>query len=402
MPVTQDQPLAGKRVLELGGYLAAPYAGNLLSQLGAEVIKLEPPSGDPTRTMVKGGPGGTFIAYSHGKRSLCADLTSDAGQALLARLMATVDIVVHNLSPQSTRKLGVDAASCQRANPRLVYCHIKGYGAGPRQDEIASNPIIEAATGVMYANMVGGRPTRLGPSYQDMFAGMNAVIGILGAVVTGRDKPVVEVGLYETGLHVAARDLVAAESAKAGRGSHYGEFAHPGYGAYRTSDDRWIYLLLLSDAHWSRFCEMAGLAQGNDPLLRTRAQRQGQGPRVEAAVSAAVGAVTYDELAGRMKAAGLGFTEVLAPGNVLGDIQACEAGKITTVGYMGHTYQVAGFPLKEAPPQSTVPLLGEHSEEIAQSLGFSKAECEAMREAGVLGSPPAELETKHLTKESLG
>jgi crotonobetainyl-CoA:carnitine CoA-transferase CaiB-like acyl-CoA transferase len=394
--VTQDRPLAGKRVLELGGYLAAPFAGNLLSQLGAEVIKLEPPLGDPTRTMVKGGPGGTFIAYSHGKRSLCLDLLSEGGKALLQRLLPTLDVVVHNLSPQATRKLGVDAASCHAANAGLVYCHIKGYGTGPREEEIASNPIIEAATGAMYANMVGGRPTRLGPSYQDMFAGMNAVIGILSAIIAGRDGPLVEVGLYETGLHVAARDLVAAESAKAGHGSHYGEFAHPGYGAYLTSDGRWIYLLLLSDAHWSKFCEMADLAEGSDSSLRTRAQRQGQGARVETAVQAAVGALTYDELARRMKSAGLGFTEVLEPEKVLSDIQAREPGKVTRVGYMGRAYRVAGFPLTKAEPQSKAPLLGEQSEEIARSLGFTQAECEAMLKSGALRSPLAPFGNQHL------
>ncbi len=387
MSTMQDQPLAGKRVLELGGYLAAPYAGNLLSQLGAEVIKLEPPLGDPTRTMVKGGPGGTFIAYSHGKRSLCLDLSNEAGKAVLRKLMPTVDIVVHNLSPQSMRKLGVDAATFHSANPRLVYCHIKGYGVGPREEEIASNPIIEAATGAMYANMVGGRPTRLGPSYQDMFAGMNAVIGILGAIVTGRDRPIVEIGLYETGLHVAARDLVAAESAKAGRGSHYGEFAHPGYGAYRTRDERWMYLLLLSDVHWSKFSEMANLPEGSDPTLRTRGQRQAQGARVEAAVQAAVAAMSYDELAARMQAAGLGFTEVLAQENVLDDVQARQPGKVSQVGYMGNNYQVAGFPLSQAPAKSTAPLLGEQSVEIAMSLGYSRAECEAMLVSGAMLQP---------------
>ena len=82
---TKNQPLLGKRIIEMGGYLAAPFAGNMLCQLGAEIIKIEPPLGDPTRTMVKGGPGGTFIAYSFGKQSLCIDLSKPQGKILFER-----------------------------------------------------------------------------------------------------------------------------------------------------------------------------------------------------------------------------------------------------------------------------------------------------------------------------
>lgn len=382
-----NRPLEGKRVLELGAYLAAPFASHILSQLGAMVIKLEPPQGDATRTMVKGGPGGTFIAYSHGKRSLCLDLTSEAGREVLDRLLPTVDIVIHNLSPQSTRKLQVDAARCHATNPRLVYCQIKGYGEGPRGDEIASNPIIEAATGAMYSNMVDGRPARLGPSYQDMFAGMNAVIAILGAIMGGRARQTVELGLYETGLHVAARDLVAAAAARASGNTAHGEFAHPGYGSYLTRDSRWIYLLLLSDQHWSRFCGMAALPEGSDPSLRTRAQRQAQGERVEEAVRQCVAAHDYDDLAGMLQAAGVGFTEVLPPERVFEDAQARVPGKVARVSYLDREYDVAASPLGPASLTARAPLLGEHSSEILRELGFSAQDCEALLRAGVVHAP---------------
>src|SRR3982751_1603922 len=114
--------LAGRTVVELGTMLAAPFAGHMLAQLGADVIKVEPPTGDLTRTMLRGGPSGTFIAYSRGKKSICIDLKTPDGQAVLQRLISSVDIVVHNLAPVSARRLKVTYGDCVRANPEVVYC----------------------------------------------------------------------------------------------------------------------------------------------------------------------------------------------------------------------------------------------------------------------------------------
>ena len=255
-------PLAGRRVIELGTMLAAPFAAHILSQLGAEIIKVEPPTGDPTRSLVRGGPSGTFIAYSHGKKSVCMDLSKPEGQAAFRSLLKTADALVHNLSPKAARKLKLTRADCEAINRRLIYCHIRGYGAGPLQEELASNPVAEASTGVMEANRVNGRPSRLGPSYHDQFAGAYAVIGMLAAMLQlekGKEPAPVEIGLYETGLHVASRDLVGVQLktqllGKPEREPH-GEFSMPGYGAYQTADERWIYLLMLNDSHWLKFCQ---------------------------------------------------------------------------------------------------------------------------------------------------
>src|ERR1051325_945739 len=105
-------PLAGLRVIELGTMLAAPFAAHILSQLGAEVIKVEPPSGDPTRSLVRGGPSGTFIAYSHGKKSVCIDLAKPEGRAAFSKLLASADALVHNLSPKAARKLQLRREDC--------------------------------------------------------------------------------------------------------------------------------------------------------------------------------------------------------------------------------------------------------------------------------------------------
>ncbi|MFA7586163.1 MAG: CoA transferase, partial [Novosphingobium sp.] len=133
-PQSAGQPLHGKRVIELGTMIAAPFATHILSQLGAEVIKVEPPSGDTTRALVRGGPSGTIIAYSHSKKAICLDLTTEGGKDVFRRLVASADVVIHNLAPSAARKLGVTADDCMAVNPALIHVHVKGYTHGPQAD----------------------------------------------------------------------------------------------------------------------------------------------------------------------------------------------------------------------------------------------------------------------------
>lgn len=383
----QPPALHGRRVIELGTMLAAPFAAHILSQLGAEIVKVEPPSGDPTRSLVRGGPSGTFIAYSHGKKSVCIDLAKPEGHAAFCKLLETADALVHNLSPKAARKLKLTREDCEAINPRLIYCHIRGYGAGPQEDDLASNPVAEASTGVMEANRVDGRPSRLGPSYHDQFAGAYAVIGILAAMLQSRrDEPAghVEVGLYETGLHVASRDLVGVQLktqllGKPEREPH-GEFSMPGYGAYRTSDERWIYLLMLSDAHWLKFCQAMDLP--NDESLATLRQRKKVREQVEDLVKKAVAAHSFDTAVARLKAAGVGFTEVLPLERVLDAPQARHPGKLRNVPFRGFDFDIPEFPRLHAgaddvstqPP----PDLGEHTAAVLKSAGVNAAEYESL------------------------
>lgn len=394
--------LSGRKVVEMGTMLAAPFAAHMLAQLGAEVIKVESPAGDPTRTMLRGGPSGTFIAYSRGKKSICIDLKTPEGQGVLRKLIASADIVVHNLAPGSTRNLKVGYEDCRTLNPDLVYCHIQGYGPGPREDEIASNPVIEASTGVMYSHRIDNRPTRLGPSYHDQFAGAYAVIGILGALTAGPDRKGarrVEVGLYETGLHVAARDLVGSQlksqlgvkSADDGGG---GEFSMPGYGAYETADGRWIYLVMLTDAHWAKFCQALALPQAGDPALATMRQRKKQRAQVDEIVRNAMCSAPFEDIAVRLQRAGVGFTEVKSTTEVLDEAQARQPGKVQPVAFGGLRFEVPNLPLlhrsdgpgDELPP----PLLGQHTLEIMRSVGYSEAECEALASSGAVVVPASD------------
>jgi crotonobetainyl-CoA:carnitine CoA-transferase CaiB-like acyl-CoA transferase len=353
------------------------------------VIKVEPPRGDPTRALVRGGPSGTFIAYSHGKKSVCLDLATPAGRAAFDKLLASADAFVHNLAPKAARKLGVTQAECEAINPKLIYCHIRGYAAGPQADDLASNPVAEASTGVMEGNRIDGRPSRLGPSYHDQFAGAYAVIGILVSMLqaaAGQKPQPVEVGLYETGLHIASRDLVGVQLktrllGKPEREPH-GEFSMPGYGAYLTADERWLYLLMLTDGHWAKFCQAMRLPEADDASLAALRNRKKARDQVEALVRKAIGACNFDDAVARLKAAGVGCTEVLPLERVLEALQAHQPGKLRDVRYRGLDFEVPEFPRAGAANDGVAtlapPELGEHTLEVLQSAGVERADCEAL------------------------
>lgn len=390
-------PLSGKRVIEIGTMVAAPFASHILAQLGAEVIKVEPPGGDTTRALVRGGPSGTFIAYNHGKRSVVIDLGTSAGQDVFRRLAATADAVIHNLAPASARKLRVTAESLAEINPRLIVCHIRGYAAGPQEDELATNPVAEASTGVMDDHRIDGRPSRLGPSYHDQFAGAYAVIRVLSTWLNphaGTADRRIDIGLYETGLHVAGRDLAGLQlkTQLLGRPEKEagGEFAMPGYGAYQAADGRWVYLLVITDAHWRKLTVALDMPERDDAELAAVRQRKKQRERVEAAVRGAVGALSYEELARRLREAGVGFTEVLPLERVLEMPQARQPGKLRDVGYRGLRFEVPEFPGQgDITPDLPPPELGEHTHDALRELGFDEARFAALLECGAVAVPRA-------------
>jgi crotonobetainyl-CoA:carnitine CoA-transferase CaiB-like acyl-CoA transferase len=248
--------------------------------------------------------------------------------------------------------------------------------------------VAEASTGVMADHIIDGRPSRLGPSYHDQFAGAYAVIRILAVLLEPSPRAGdrrIEIGLYETGLHVAGRDLagVQLKMQLLGRPEREGggEFSMPGYGAYRTNDERWIYLLVLTDAHWQKLSRALAMPETDDPELLQLRQRKKQRERVEAAVRQAVGRLRYDEAAKLLRQANVGFTEVLPVERVLESPQAHQPGKLRALDFRGLKFELPEFPgQSECEPGSPPPQLGEHTLEVLRSLGLDEAQCAALLE----------------------
>ena len=285
---------------------------------------------------------------------MCIDLATPEGHDAFCKLLATADVLVHNLAPKAARKLKLTREDCREINPGLVYCHIRGYAAGPQEDDLASNPVAEASSGVMEANRIDGRPSRLGPSYHDQFAGAYAVIGVLAAMLQyqeGEETRPVEVGLYETGLHVASRDLSGAQLKMQllGRPEREpnGEFGMPGYGAYHQRRP----LDLPVDAHRRPLAQVLPRPEppsGRRPRARKPARAQeGARARGRCRESRHGGAhIRGSHCAPPSR--GVGFTEVLPLERVLDAPQARQPGKLRQVHYRGLAFDVPEFPRLDA------------------------------------------------------
>ena len=204
----------------------------------------------------------------------------------------------------------------------------------------------------------------------------------------------IEVGLFETGMFINGREYAGAQlherHAPGSSRSAAGEFTKPGYGAYKTQDDRWIYLLLLSNNHWARFCKTMELAEADDASLKTMHDRQQQRARVEKIVSSTVAGMSYEQVAEKLDTANVGYTEVMPFDKVLEQPQAGQPGKTRTSLFKGQEFALPNFPVAsenflsglDAPP----PELGQHTVDLVKSLGYSDAQCEALLGSGAVNA----------------
>jgi crotonobetainyl-CoA:carnitine CoA-transferase CaiB-like acyl-CoA transferase len=253
-----------------------------------------------------------------------------------------------------------------------------------------TNPIAEAATGAMDDHRVDGRPTRFGPSYHDQFAGSYAVIRVLSTMLDAHASEAsrrIEIGLYETGLHLAARDLAGMQlkTQLLGRLEKEGggEFSMPGYGSYLTADERWVYLLILTDAHWAKLTKALDMPQDGDPTYAKLRDRKKDRDTVEAAVREAVAQYDFAELEQRLQAAGLGFNEVMPLERVLEKPQARQGGKLRQLDFRGLAFEVPEFPGQaQVAPNLPPPEIGEHTEALLAELGYAPEEVDRLLAAG--------------------
>jgi formyl-CoA transferase len=196
--------LEGTRVFELGAFITAPLAAMMLADLGADVIKVESPDGDPFRRGHGGTYGATFLAYNRNKRSLVLDLNEAEAQQKLVRLLARADVVIDNFRPGVLARMGLDPAALAAANPRLIHCSITGFGTtGPYRDRPAFDAVGQALSGIAGLFVDPEEPHCFGPTITDNVTGMYACYGVLGALAernrTGRGRRV-EVNMLEASM----------------------------------------------------------------------------------------------------------------------------------------------------------------------------------------------------------
>ena len=318
-------PLKGLKILELARVLAGPWAGQILADLGADVLKIESPTGDETRSFgppfIENGDCSQDAAYFHscnrGKRSVVVDFSTPDGQATITRLVADADVLIENFKVGGLHKYGLDYASLAAINPRLVYCSITGFGqTGPKAQRPGYDFIIQGISGIM--DLTGdphGEPQKTGVAIADIFTGLYAVIGIQAALaqrqITGLGQQV-DMALLDTMVGVLANQSMSY-LATAKNPTRMGN-AHPNiapYQAYPTQDS-WFILAVGNDRQFRRFCCVVDLVSLPDkPEFSSNAARVANRQQLNKLITEAVSTWQRDELLSELEAAEEEIGEVL-------------------------------------------------------------------------------------------
>src|SRR5690554_337555 len=255
-------PLAGLRVVEMSHMIMGPSCGMFLGFLGAEVIKVEPPGGDKTRSLSgMGRP--MFPLFNRGKKSVQLDLTTDAGKAAFQRLLATADVFVENFRDASLAKVGADPAELRLQFPKLIIASCKGFLTGPYQHRTAMDEVVQMMTGLAYMTGPTGRPLRVGSSVNDIMGGLFAAFSVLAALMerqkTGKGREL-RVGLFENSLLLVAQHMVQFELEGANPPPMpEREFSWPIYDIFVDRAGQQIFVSAVTEGQWATVCKLLGL-----------------------------------------------------------------------------------------------------------------------------------------------
>lgn len=244
-----------------------PTVGLILADLGAEVIRIEPIGGDKTRELIGSGSG-YFAMYNRNKKSLCVDLKSKKGSAIAKKLVLGADVLIENFKPGTLDRLGFEYESLSSENPELIYCSEKGFLSGPYENRTALDEVTQMMGGLAYMTGPPGRPLRAGASVIDVMGGMFGAIAIFAAIIernkTGKGQKVTS-SLYESTVFLMGQHMAQfAVTGEAPEPMPNRVSAWAVYDVYDTSDNEQVFVGVVSDAQWQKFCHAFNLAEWVD------------------------------------------------------------------------------------------------------------------------------------------
>lgn len=396
---TWPGPLAGVRVLDFTRVLAGPAASLALADLGAEVIKIEPPgSGDDTRTFppMRDGESHYFLAINRGKKSIVIDLKDPAGLQLARDLAAKCDVLIENYRPGVMDRLGLGYEALKAINPGLIYCAISGYGmTGPMKDRPSFDIVLQAMSGALYMNAEpGGQPMKLGLPMGDLVGGISGPIGILGALFertrTGKGR-LIDVSLTEGLIGLSA--YLPQLAWFTGQDPQPQGSQHPNlvpYGVFPASDGS-IVIACLTAGFWGNICNAIERPElASDPRFATLEQRRDARAEINALVEDFTCQRTVAELVDIFTGHEVPHAPILSVLEALNSPQSQARGVVVEAEHK----TLGAIPLVNRPiryadvtqaPVTAPPILGEHTDAIlADILGLDEDRIADLRAAGTI------------------
>jgi len=371
---TMPLPLSGIRVVEFSHMVMGPTCGMILGDLGAEVIKIEPPGGDKTRTLIGSGAG-FFPLFNRNKKGVRADLSKREDRARIEKLIASADIVSENFRPGALKKHGFDYASLKKKHKRLIYVSHKGFLPGPYEHRVALDEVVQMMAGLAYMTGPPGRPLRAGSSVNDIMGGMFGAIGAMAALRererTGKGQEI-QVGLFENCVFLSAQHMLqyrltgVASPPMPDRINAWGVFD-----LFDTAYGEQVFLGVVTDSQWAVFgraFDLGGLA--DDPRLASNTLRVKARSWMLPALREIVKKHTAQELQDVFEREGLPYAPIVKPEQLFDDPHLLASGGLADITLdNGETTPVPLLPLllggRHLKPRMKLPKVGEHDGDIA-------------------------------------
>ena len=379
----QPLPLEGIRVVELTHMVMGPTCGLVLADLGADVVKVEPAGkedmpGDRTRYLTSTGAG-FFAACNRNKRSVILDLDSDRGQEAVQRLVAEADVLVENFRPGALVARRLDYDNVRRLNPRLIYCSLKGFLAGPYEHRTALDEVAQMMSGLAYMTGPVGRPLRAGAPVNDMMGGLFGALGIVAALrqreITGAGQQV-QSGLFENAAWLVSTHMLQhAVSGVEPEPMSAGKRAWGVYDIFQSGDGHGIFIGVVTERQWDLFTHALDEPELLDPRYLTNNLRSQARETLIPLVGRLVAKRTLAELESLCEKAGLPFSPIAKPSDLFEDRHLNSGGGMIPITLPdGRKTSVPALPLQFGEHRlglrRDIPLPGEHTQQVLGELGL--------------------------------
>jgi crotonobetainyl-CoA:carnitine CoA-transferase CaiB-like acyl-CoA transferase len=378
-------PLAGVRVIEFSHMVMGPTCGLILADLGADVIKIEPPGkpgrpGDPTRYLTNTGAG-FFAAFNRNKQSVILDVDSDEGARMARRLVAGADVLIENFRPGGLEGKGLGYAELALENPRLVYCSLKGFLPGPYEQRTALDEVVQMMSGLAYMTGPVGRPLRAGAPVNDMMGGMFGAIAVLAALRerdrTGRGQHV-QSGLFENAAWLVSTHMMQfALTQTPLQPMSAGSRAWGIYDVFETRDGIQLFIGVVTDRQWEIFTRALGEPELLDPAWGSNTQRAQARPTLIPIVAGLLKKQDAATLEKMCEAAGLPFARVQTPAELFDDPHLNAGGMVPVTLRNDAPSHIPALPIRlgdwRPGRRRDIPAPGEHNAAILDNLNNAQA-----------------------------